>query len=107
MKITLDIKETVKRDYDITFPLYIRIVSDYYCFFDPLDHKKNIKIEDMSIGKVVSYFNDYGKLKDLLTDELTETISKEVFQNKLVEILLIIDGAINEMYKADEQQQGS
>lgn len=107
MKISLDVTHTTQVEYDIEFPCYLQEGNNYYCFFDPTDLKKSIKLDDYSISKAVSYDIDFRSLNSILQKETTEHITKEKFQSKLGELLNIINGAVDEMRKAHEQQQDS
>ena len=107
MKIKLDMVKIICEERDIEFPVYIQQAADYYCFFDPEDYKKNIRLTDMSIGKSIDYFTDLYTLIKIFEMPYVTEITKEVFQNKLVEILSIINGAVDEMHKINQQQQNS
>ena len=110
MKIELEVQRITKTKavYDVEFPVYLKQgYNDYYCFFDVNNYKKNIRLQDMSIGKSIDYFTDHYSIERILGETLIEFITKETFQNKLVEILSIINGAVDEMHTADEQQKGT
>jgi hypothetical protein len=104
MKIELEVTHTTQTEYDLVFPVYLQNGSDYYCYYDSLKLDKFIRLGDYSIGKSVDFFTDHENVKKILSNPLTKIISKETFQIKLAKILLEINGAVNEMYKADEQQ---
>lgn len=101
MKITLDINTTKTIQFDIIFPVYIRNMDEYYCFFDSENDKKCIRLIDMSISKSISYFNDHQSLKKILETKHTEIINQKIFQDKMVEILKIMNGVIDEMHKTN------
>ena len=105
MKIELDRTVIKKEEIEVTLPYYIQNGNEYYCFFDDNNLKRSIYITDYSICKGIDYNFDYKKLNEVIGSKYAEEITKEVFQNKLMEILSIINGAIDEMHKADEQQK--
>ena len=108
MKIELDVKTVTKTEFDVDFPVYLKDGSFLYCYYDPENLTKHILLTDMSIGKGVESFVDvHQPLDQILARASTFKTTKEVFQNKLVEILSIINGAVDEMHTADEQQEGS
>jgi hypothetical protein len=107
MKISLDVTYTEQVEYDVEFPCYLQEGNNYYCFFNPIDLKKSITLTDYTIAKGVNYSLDFRSLNSILQRESAVHITKEAFQDKLVELLNIINGAIDEMRKAHEQQQGS
>lgn len=106
MKIELDVVTHTKAEYDVEFPAYLRDGNDYYAFFDENNLKRNVRVMDYMIGKGIDYNTDYKALGELLNKSAVK-ITKEEFQNKLVEILTIINGAVDEMRKAHKQSENS
>lgn len=107
MKIELDVTTTTKAEFEVELPYYLQEGNTYYCFFNPIDLKKSIILTDYGISKGIDYSLEFKSLNSVLQKENSARITKEVFQNKLVEILNIINGAVDEMHKADEQQKDS
>lgn len=105
MKISLEVTTTTTKevDVDFTFPVYLKKDNKYYCFFDPAYLNRCIEVEDYSISKGVYYSTGLTDLKKTVVEKGAVSIGKEVFQNKLVEMLKIINGAMDEMHKTDEQ----
>lgn len=101
MKIELDIITKVKEE--VKLPIYLRENNDYYVFFDENNLKRNIRLSDYTIGKWIDYNTDFKSLNELLNKNSTTRITAEAFHDKFIEILTIINGVVNEVYKAHEQ----
>lgn len=102
MKIELDVVTHTKTEYEVEFPAFYQEGNNYFAFFDEGNLKRSIGLNDYSISKGIDYNADFRSLNEIVGKATTVKITEKEFQNKLVEILTIINGAINEMRKAHE-----
>lgn len=103
MKIELEVTHTTKTEYDIEFPYYLKDANNL-CFCKYLETRRTIKVDLYDFG----FGLDYTEHLPLESQINRMVLSNEVeFNEALNNVKLKLEGILNEVHKADEQQKGS